>query len=65
MSVVSGQGPVISVFSLFPMRENQIISEQQRAARDARVSDIERGPMILTGVKLDEIDHKSEAYSIR
>lgn len=46
------------------MREDQVVRQQQRAERDARIRNIEGWPMILAGVQLDEIDHESQAHSI-
>lgn len=39
------------------MRENHVIGQKQRSARDAGIGDIERRPVILTGVHKNEIDH--------
>src|SRR5689334_1118583 len=47
------------------MGENQIVSEQKCAKRNAGVGHVECGPVILSGVHVNEIDHKSEPYAVR
>ena len=46
------------------MTKNEVVGEQQRADRDTRVCDIERGPMIVAGVYDDEIDNVAKADAI-
>ena len=46
------------------MRENHVVSQKQRSARDARIGDIERRPMVLPGVHQDEIDHVTKADAV-
>src|SRR2546421_12154496 len=46
------------------MSEYQIVSQQQRTERDASVGDIERWPVILSGVQQNEINHKPEPHTI-
>ncbi len=52
-----------STHSFLPLKD-EIISEQERADADARVSHVEIRPVVLTGVQGDEIYDISEAYPI-
>src|SRR6266576_6268625 len=49
---------------LLSMREDQIVSEQQCAQGDACVCDVEGGPVILTRVDMNEVDHKSQPHTV-
>src|ERR1051325_6343197 len=44
--------------------KNQIEGEQQRADRDARVRNVERGPVIVACVQHDEIDDVTETSAV-
>ena len=46
------------------MRENHIVRQKQRPACDARVGDIERRPVILTGVHENEVDHVTKPDAV-
>ncbi len=46
------------------MTKNKIVGEQQGADGDARICDVERGPMIVAGMYDDEIDNVSEAHAV-
>lgn len=46
------------------MREDHVVREQQRAAGDAGIGDVESRPMIRAGVDQDEVDHIAEPHSV-